>query len=220
MFTWIVVIELVNTIWNMPTTPLVIVGNVKLRFKLLITETPPNLQPNFVAYPISTSFLTTSMLGATSVSTPMVVILALNDWITPTPTYYFWVSIIVASDTIGGAMLTRDRWCSILRLPIGIHCDAICGCECPFGSLLLVKIDEWIYWLCGPNWLPNSMPLNLFWTIGIPYSCSYGWSITAPATFYNSTCLTMLVLMWKGMKRQSMITCPSSSQNAQTLKVT
>jgi hypothetical protein len=52
----------------------------------------------------------------------------------------------------------------------------------------------------------------------IPSSCSYGWSINVLATFYNSTCLVIFVLIWKGTKGQSIITCPSSSQNAQTFK--
>ncbi len=72
--------------------------------------------------------------------------------------------------------------------------------------------------LCGPNWAPNSMPFNLFWIIGIPSPCSYGWSTNVVATFCSSTCLTMLALMWKGTKRQSMIKCIFFSKNAQTLK--
>jgi hypothetical protein len=53
---------------------------------------------------------------------------------------------------------------------------------------------------CSPNWLSNSMPFNLFWTTTIPNSFSCDWSINVIATFYNSTCLTILVLMWKGTK--------------------
>jgi hypothetical protein len=59
---------------------------------------------------------------------------------------------------------------------------------------------------------------NMFWTIGIHGSLSCGWSINALTTFYNSTCLTILALMWKGTKDQSMIACLSTSQNAQTLE--
>jgi hypothetical protein len=105
-----------------------------------------------------------------------------------------------------------------LWLPIGILYGVECGCKYTFISLLLVWIDEQICWFCGPNWLPNSMPLNMFWTIKIPNSCFYGWSINVLATFYDSTCLTIPILIWKGIKGQSMITCPSSSQNAQTFE--
>jgi len=78
-------------------------------------------------------------------------------------------------------------------------------------------MDELICLLYGHNWLPNSMPFNLFWTIRIIDSYSYGWSINAFTTFCSSTCLAMPTLMWKGTKGQSMTTCPSS-QNAHTLK--
>jgi len=61
------------------------------------------------------------------------------------------------------------------------------------------------------------MLFNLLWTIIIHGSCSYGWSNNALATFCKSTCLTIFYLMWKGTKGQSIITCPSSSQNAQTV---
>ncbi len=110
------------------------------------------------------------------------------------------------SDTIGGTVLIRDRQCSIMRLPIGIHYDVVCGCEYPSGSLLLVWINEQICRLYGPNWLPNSMLLNQFWTTWILDSCSCGWSINVLTTFCNSTCLAIVFLMWKGTKGQSMIT--------------
>jgi len=77
-------------------------------------------------------------------------------------------------------------------------------------------MDGRIYQLYGLNWLPNSMPLNLFWTIRILGSYSCGWSIIVLATFCNSTCLTILVLMWKGTKMT--ITCHFPSQNAQTFE--
>jgi hypothetical protein len=64
---------------------------------------------------------------------------------------------------------------------------------------------------CNLNWLPNSMPFKCFWTTRIFSYCSYDWSINVLATFCNSTCLTILVLMWKGTKGQSMTACPSSS---------
>jgi hypothetical protein len=42
----------------------------------------------------------------------------------------------------------------------------------------------------------------LLWTIGIPGTCFCGWSINVFATFYNSTCLAIFVLMWKCTKRK------------------
>ncbi len=60
-------------------TPIVVVGSDELRFKFLTIETPPNLLPNFVVDPISTPFLTTFMLGATILSTLVVVILVMSD---------------------------------------------------------------------------------------------------------------------------------------------
>jgi hypothetical protein len=92
----------------------------------------------------------------------MVVILALGDFVTLTPTCCLWVSIIVTSDIIGGTMLIWYWRCYSMWLPISILCGAICGCEYPSSSLLLVWIDWRIYWICGPNWLPNFMPLILF----------------------------------------------------------
>ncbi len=94
-------------------------------------------------------------------------------------------------NTIGGSILTQDWWCSILRLPIGIHYGVVCGCEYPSSTLFMVWIDEWIYWLYGPNWLPNSMPLNMFWTSRILDSCSYGWSINVPIVWQH-----VLKLLW------------------------
>ncbi len=123
-----------------------------------------------------------------------------------------------ASDTIGGAMLTWDWQCSSLRLPIGIHYGAVCGCEYPSDYLFLVCIDVRICWLYGPNLFPNSMFLNLFWTIGILDSYYCGWSINVLGTFCNSICLVILILMWKGTKGQSMIAYLFSSHNAQTLE--
>jgi hypothetical protein len=148
----------------------------------------------------------------------MVVIPTSSDWITPTPTCCFRVSKTTASNTIGGVVLTRDQRCSNLWLPISIHCGVVCGCEYLFGFLLLVRINGRIYQLRGPNWLPNSMPLNLLWTTRIFKFCYYGWSINVHATLCNSTSLVIFVLMWKGTEGQSVIACPSSSQNAQTLE--
>jgi hypothetical protein len=47
----------------MLTTPVLAVGNAKLRFKFLIVETPPNPLPNFVANPISIPLLTIKISG-------------------------------------------------------------------------------------------------------------------------------------------------------------
>ncbi len=58
---------------------MIVIDSVKLRFKFLITETPLNLLPNFVADPINIPFSTTSMLGTTIVSTSMVIIPASSD---------------------------------------------------------------------------------------------------------------------------------------------
>ncbi len=138
------------------------------------------------------------MLGTKIVSIPMVVILASSNWIILTLACCLWVLTTITFDIIGGVVLTQDQCCSNLWLPIGILCGAKCGCEYPSGPLLLVWIDGWICWLCGPNRFPTSMPLNLLWTTRIP--SSYGWSINVPTTFCNSTCVAIHVLMWKGTK--------------------
>ncbi len=93
----------------MPTTPTIVISSVKLQFKFLTAKTPPNPLPNFVANPINTPLLTTSMMGATTISTHVVVILASSNRVTPTPTCCFRVSTITISNTIGGAMLTQDQ---------------------------------------------------------------------------------------------------------------
>jgi hypothetical protein len=158
------------------------------------------------------------VLGTTTVSTHAVVITLLSDWITFILTNYFQVLVIVASNTLGEVLLILVWQCSNLWLPIGIFCGAECGCEYTSSSLLLIWTNGRIYQLYSPNWLPNSMPLSLFWTIGIPTSYACDWSINALASFCNSTCLVIHVLMWKGTKGQSMIECPSSSQNADSWK--
>jgi hypothetical protein len=63
----------------MPTNPIVVVGNIELRLKFLLVETPFDPLPNFAANPINIPFLTTSMLSTTTVSTPVVVILTSSD---------------------------------------------------------------------------------------------------------------------------------------------
>jgi hypothetical protein len=79
LFTWVVIIELMNTIWSLPETLIVVVGSAKLQPKFLIVKTPLDPIPNFVVDPISISFLTTFMLGVTTVSTLVVVIPTQND---------------------------------------------------------------------------------------------------------------------------------------------
>jgi hypothetical protein len=63
----------------MPTTLVVATSSAELQLKFLIAKTPPNPLCNFVVDPISTSFLTISMLGATTISTHVVVILTPSD---------------------------------------------------------------------------------------------------------------------------------------------
>jgi len=151
LFTSIVIIGLVNTIWGMPITPIVVVGNAELWLKFLTTETPLDSLPNFGVNPISTPLLTTSLLGTTIVSTPMVIIPTSSDWVTPIPTCCFQVSTTTTSNTIGEVVLMQDQWCYNLRLPINIHYGVVCGCEYPSSFLLMVGIDGQIYQLYGPN---------------------------------------------------------------------
>jgi hypothetical protein len=63
----------------MPTTPIIAIGSIELRLKFFLVETPPNPLPNFATDPISTPLLTTSMLSATIVYSPVVVIPTLSD---------------------------------------------------------------------------------------------------------------------------------------------
>ncbi len=153
---------MINTIHGVPTTLVVVVGSVELRFKFLLIEIPLDPLPNFTTDPISIPLLTTSMLGITTISTLVVVIPTSNDWITLNVTSCFQVSTTAISNTISEIVLIRGQRCSILWLPIGIFCGAECGCEYTCGSLLLTRIDRQICRLYSPKWLPNSMPLNLF----------------------------------------------------------
>ncbi len=137
---------------------------VMLKFHLVffLLRLHPIHYPILVVDPINIPLLTTFVVGIITVSTPMVVIPPLNDWVITTIVSCLQVSIIAIFDTIGGVVLTRGWWRSILWLPIGIFCGVECGCEYTFGSLLLVWIDGWICQLCNPNWFPNSMLFNLF----------------------------------------------------------
>jgi hypothetical protein len=72
MFTQIIIIKLVNTIWGVPTTPIVITGSSKPLLKFLLVETPFNPQPKFVANLVNIQPLTKFVLGTTTVSILMV----------------------------------------------------------------------------------------------------------------------------------------------------
>jgi hypothetical protein len=103
--------------------------------------------------------------------------------------------------------LSPSRSWECVKLPIGILYGVKWKCEYTSRTLFLNWMDGWICRLYGPNWLPNSMPLNLFWIIRIHNFCFYNWSINVFATFYNSACLAMFALVWKGTKGQSMMEC-------------
>ncbi len=92
--TWVVIIGLVNTIYGVPTTPLFTTNSLELLFKLLPTKNSPNPQSKLIANPITTPFLATFVLGSTTMSIHVVVITALNDWVTSIPVSCFHVSII------------------------------------------------------------------------------------------------------------------------------
>jgi len=72
VFTWVVIIGLVNTIRGVWTTLVVVVGSAELQFKFLTTETPFDSLPNFITDPINTPLLTTFMFDTIIVSNPMV----------------------------------------------------------------------------------------------------------------------------------------------------
>jgi len=67
----------------------VVVGNVIFPLNFLLTKIPLNPLLNFIAHPISTPLQKTSMVGATNISTHVVVIPTSNDWIMSIPTNYF-----------------------------------------------------------------------------------------------------------------------------------
>ncbi len=215
MFTWIIIIELVNTILGVPTILVVVVhGSLELILKSFPIKAPFDPRPKFATDSISTPPLTKFVLGATTIYTFVVGITSLRSWVTFISISYLRILTIVTFDTLSEVEFIWVWLCPILWLPIGIRCGTEWGCDYIFDTLLLNWMDGWIYQLCGPNWPPNSMPLNLFWTKWIHGSYSCDWSINVPATFSNSTCLAILILMCKGTKGQSMIACPSSSQNA------
>ncbi len=63
----------------MLTIPIVVVGSAEFQLKFFTTETPPNPLPNIATNLINTPILTTFMLDATTVFTPMVIIHASSD---------------------------------------------------------------------------------------------------------------------------------------------
>ncbi len=78
MFTQVVIIGLVNTIWGVPTTLIVVVSSQEFLLKFLPIETPLNPQPKFTIDPISIPPLTKFVLGATIVSNLVVGIIKLS----------------------------------------------------------------------------------------------------------------------------------------------
>jgi len=215
MFTWVIIIGLVKTILGVPTIPVVVVhGSLELILKFFPIKAPFDPWPKFVTNSISSPPLTKFVLGATTIYTLVVSITSLSSWVTFILISCLWILTIVTFGTFSEVEFIWVWLCPIMWLPIGIRCGAEWGCDYISSTLLLNWMDGWICQLCGPNWPSNSMPLNLFWTKWIHGSYFCDWSINALATFCNSTFLAILTLMWKGIKRQSMIVCPSSSQNA------
>ncbi len=100
MFTWVVIIGPVNTIWSVPTTLVCVTSSPILLFKFLLVETLPYPQPKFVANWINIPPLTTFVLGATIISIPVVVMTTLGDWVTSIPTSCFRISTITTSNTL------------------------------------------------------------------------------------------------------------------------
>jgi len=69
---------LVNAIWGVPTTPIVVIGIPKLLLNFLHAKTPLDPRPKFVVDPINTPPLTKIMAYATIVSTQVVDITTLT----------------------------------------------------------------------------------------------------------------------------------------------
>ncbi len=101
-----VIIKLVNTIWDVPTTPIFVTSVLELLLKFLLTETPSN-PPKFITNPISIPLLIKFMLGVTTISTPMVGITTLSDWVTSTLISYIWISTTTTFDILGEVELTQ-----------------------------------------------------------------------------------------------------------------
>jgi hypothetical protein len=93
-------------LWDVSTTPIIAIGSVKLQLKFLLIETPPNPLPKFVIDPNNIPPLTTFVLGTTTISNHVVVMITLGDLVTSIPTCCLQNLVIVAFDTLGEAKLT------------------------------------------------------------------------------------------------------------------
>ncbi len=82
LFTWVIIVGLVNTICGVATTPIIVIGIPKLLFKFLLVETPPNPQSKLVVNPISIPLLTKYAVGTTTISIHVVHIIEQNGQIT------------------------------------------------------------------------------------------------------------------------------------------
>jgi hypothetical protein len=82
------------------------------------------------------------MLGAKKISTLVVGIIELNDWMTLISTGYLRIFAIDTSNTLGEIELTWIWRCPILWLPIGILCGVECRCEYTFAIMFLNWMDE------------------------------------------------------------------------------
>jgi hypothetical protein len=91
LFTRVVIIRLVNTIWGVPTTLVIAIGGSKLLLKFLPIEIPFYPWPKFIANLVSTPLLTKIVLGATIISTPMVGMTTLSGWVTFISAGCFWI---------------------------------------------------------------------------------------------------------------------------------
>ncbi len=75
----LIIIGLVNTICGVSPTLVFATTGLEFLFKYFLVENSHNSRPKFVADPITIPLLTTFMLGATIVSTLVVVMIASND---------------------------------------------------------------------------------------------------------------------------------------------
>ncbi len=92
--------------WH-PNNSVFVVCSLELLLKFLHAENPPDPRPKFVIDPITTPFQTMFVLGATTVSTPMVVMTTLSDRVTFIPVGYFRVSKTFTFDTRGEVVLIQ-----------------------------------------------------------------------------------------------------------------
>ncbi len=134
LWTWIVIIGLVNTICGVPKTLVFAIGSSKLLFKFLLIENLPNPRPRSTAYLITTPFLATFMLNTTTMSIHVVAITVLSDWVTSILVGCLWVWTTTVFNTFGEVVLTLVQWCSNQWLSIGILCHGKCGCDLWFSA--------------------------------------------------------------------------------------